>query len=138
MRSLHLLLLAVALTSLTACTDDPALPTSGPLAVSASASDDEGASALLEGRLVEKDGCVVVEPTEATMGDILPVLPGGARWSGEGLTYQGRTYAEGSMVSMGGGYYGPARSSSGLYLPATCVGIETFGAHEVTEYRDEP
>lgn len=128
----------MALTSLTACADDPDLPTSGPLAVSASASGDEGDSALLEGRIAEKNGCVVVEQIEALQDDIVPILPAGARWSGEGLTYQGRTYAEGSMVSMGGGYYGPARSSSGLYLPATCVGIETFGAHEVTEYRDEP
>lgn len=139
MRSRHLLLLAVALTSLTACTDDPALPTSGPLALSASAGGDEGDAALLEGRLVEKDGCVVVERDEADLDDVLPILPREATWTaGEGLTFHGRTYAEGTRVSMVGGYYGPARAFAGAYVPEDCAGIETFGAHQVNEELDAP
>lgn len=135
MRSHRLLLLVAVLTSLTACTDDPALPTSGPVAVYES-SGEGGAAALVEGRLTERDGCVVVESGSGAGAVTVPVFPDEATWTDDGLAFAGRTYEEGTSVSMGGGGGGDAMSDSTTYVPAACADTRTFIVAGNTETLD--
>lgn len=135
MRSHHFLLLAVALTSLTACADHPDLPTSGPLAVYR-ASGEGGDAAQLEGRLTKRDGCVVVESGSGAGAVTVPVFPDEATWTDDGLAFAGRIYEEGTSVSMDGGGGGDATSDSTTYVPAACADTRTFLVAGDTESLD--
>jgi hypothetical protein len=127
---LRRVLACVLLAGLAAC-GAPALPKSGPVAVY-EPTGEGGDSALLEGRLTQRDGCVVIESSGPTTISV-PLFPRRATWSDEGLSFSGRHYPSGAQVAVGGGYSGrPLATSDARYVPAACGDLDVFVVHQDT------
>lgn len=89
----------------------------------------EGNTALLEGVLRLRDGCVVVE-TEGRR--VVPVFPTDLEWrEDEGtLSGLGEEIVLDGAVALGGGYTSPAVAD---HLPEACGEAELFIVHSVGE-----
>lgn len=133
--------IVVALLLATACTDDhgPTAETKAHLALSHWSPRDASDQALMQGALAVRDGCVVIEGPDGSVG--VPAWPRSlVSWDDARsvLTYAGREYGVGDTISAGGGVVTGSRVAEvGLEYPAQCgdlangnffaVEVETLG-----------
>ncbi len=115
-----MLILPVLAIGLTACSTPDPTP-AGATSLAVYPQPDHGMDALLEGTLLEVDGCVVVEVSDDSL--VVPVFPeGDASWDDSELTWSGDAFASGSTIRLGGGF----AESDEAVIPEGCGDHPTF------------